>query len=138
MESKTQHKLIYETKPDSQTWRTDLGLSRGRNGLEPGMDWVLYSRTLFIHSIYNSLRMLIPNSYLVILSFGAYGWVSCPCFPGGQADHVISACQWVVTGVSFSRTECLFDEVRLSSPLFSCHDDPGSLGRVSQMNIWCR
>ena len=82
--------------------------------------------------------MLIPNSYLVILSFGAYGWVSCPCFPGGQADHVISACQWVVTGVSFSRTECLFDEVRLSSPLFSCHDDPGSLGRVSQMNIWCR
>ena len=33
VESKTQHKLTYERKPDPQTWRTDLGLLRGRNGL---------------------------------------------------------------------------------------------------------
>ena len=116
-----------------QTW----GYRGGGMDWESGMDWVLHSRTLFIHPIYNSLRMLIPYSYLVLLSLGAYRWVSCPCFPGGQADYVVSACQWGVTRVSFCRTECFFDEVRISVLLFSCHDDPRSLGGVSQTNIWC-
>ena len=53
-------------KHGEQTW----GYRGGGMDWEPGMDWVLYRRTLFIRPIFNSLHVLNPNSYLVLLSLG--------------------------------------------------------------------